>query len=621
VFKRIILPLLFLISATPSFATPAVYPDVPSDGYADVSGGSPPCAAGYVTSRSGLGCDKLSNSACDRDHDGFLSVACGGNDCDDTNRFVYPGVSTGGGCTNGYKTCQGNGTLTACISNTVTPLCEAAAGRSCRYIDHVNGSDVTGTGTFANPWKTWLKLVSYYQVADRPTGWVGVQPGDAIYFLGGSYTEGFTYNSHRKLFYLNLTNGDSTHVTKIKAYPGYSPVFDGASWCINSAPQPNGEILTACSTLEMEQCSYYLIDGIEFKNAYAEEGGGMKLSADVNSEIRNNYLHDLHGEANANAGCINTYSGPIGTYIHHNVFGDCYEVPRVGNPLKDGNIVVFGGHDLHISYNTFYNSNDWHSAGSTDSSTGIRYNRTDGVGGYEADHNVFLGMRNFAMSVIAPNSMIHDNLFVNSQLAVWDFALESSFYPTNHQFTFNTTVNTPFIEYIPTPQPPAPVGLTYFTDNVFMDNVAYGGGPGAEVGTAVIGTFLADTVYNEVVGGHTMSWNRNCYYNANYPQLRFDLFAATGAGRDLGALYSFTGWQGQGFDPNSFNENPTFNADWLATSTNCSNKGVRWGASGTSSSTSSGGSSSSASSSSAPPNEPLRFQHFSARRHARHMKR
>jgi hypothetical protein len=52
----------------------------------------------------------------------------------------------------------------------------------------------------------------------------------------------------------------------------------------------------------------------------------------------------------------------------------------------------------------------------------------------------------------------------------------------------------------------------------------------------------------------------------------FDLFGADSFG-DQGALYDFSGWQGQGYDTTSFDEDPAFDGDHHATSANCASFG------------------------------------------------
>ena len=66
-----------------------------------------------------------------------------------------------------------------------------------------------------------------------------------------------------------------------------------------------------------------------------------------------------------------------------------------------------------------------------------------------------------------------------------------------------------------------------------------------------------------------MTFESNCYHNPN-TALVFDLFGAGGSWGDLGDLYSFTEWQGQGYDGSSFDEDPALDAEFRATSSSCS---------------------------------------------------
>ena len=68
-------------------------------------------------------------------------VTVSSNDCDDTNRNVYPGIAIAcaASCGQGTQTCQSNGSFTGC---SCTPLCEAAGSGRCFYISALTGADL-----------------------------------------------------------------------------------------------------------------------------------------------------------------------------------------------------------------------------------------------------------------------------------------------------------------------------------------------------------------------------------------------------------------------------------------------------------------------------------------------
>lgn len=143
--------------------------DEPGNTGGSVNGTFGSCPVGYGYSISGTGCDLLCPGA-DRDNDGYTpngqagSSATSGHlpgasstsiDCDDTNKFIFPGVWTAIGCTGGqvHQCHATNGTYSSCVAP-ASITCEATGSGVCHHVDCTSGNDTTGDGTYSLPYKT-----------------------------------------------------------------------------------------------------------------------------------------------------------------------------------------------------------------------------------------------------------------------------------------------------------------------------------------------------------------------------------------------------------------------------------------------------------------------------------
>ncbi|MHC4398037.1 MAG: hypothetical protein ACYS1A_20530 [Planctomycetota bacterium] len=129
------------------------------------------------------------------------------------------------------------------------------------YIDPVSGSDSSGDGSLGNPWESFVNIITYYTGSYRPSGWVDIQAGDTIYLMNGTHNTivhpgdgGGAGGGGSHIAYFRHEDGTSSNWIYIKAYPGHSPVMD---------PQYSGK------GINIYQCSYWDVSGIEIKNAYS----------------------------------------------------------------------------------------------------------------------------------------------------------------------------------------------------------------------------------------------------------------------------------------------------------------------------------------------------------------
>jgi hypothetical protein len=148
----------------------------------------------------------------DKDRDGFPDS----QDCDDANKFIYPGISVScsESCGSGVKTCQSSGIYTSC---TCVPFCEAGTDGTCYYVDPIQGT-FSGSGTFQNRMKSLQKLLS-----EKPQKLKG---GDVVYLFSGVYEIETDLGTKGVILEITDINTPSGSIL-IKNYPGAIPVLNG----------------------------------------------------------------------------------------------------------------------------------------------------------------------------------------------------------------------------------------------------------------------------------------------------------------------------------------------------------------------------------------------------------
>jgi hypothetical protein len=93
------------------------------------------------------------------------------------------------------------------------------------------GSDTTGAGTLASPWRTVARFVS------------GAAAGDTLWCRGGTYAD-------TSLATVNSSSGTASQPITVRAYPGETPVFHGSGTGFSAFMHFNTGV------------SYWVIDGL-----------------------------------------------------------------------------------------------------------------------------------------------------------------------------------------------------------------------------------------------------------------------------------------------------------------------------------------------------------------------
>ena len=231
-------------------------------------------------------CDSIdaSCSGNDKDRDGFPSS----QDCDDSNRFIYPGISVAceASCGKGHRICQSNGSYSNCIC---TPLCEAQ-NANCYYVDPVSGSN-NGTGTFSNRVNSLNRLLEIVNLA----------AGDYVYLFSGLYDSGLG----RQLVISNIQASNNAMLV-FKNYPSEKPIF-------------RSETLSPGITIF--QSRGIMLDGIIIDSPFHF---GISIDSSRDITIRNSIIRGVKILDNNSASLIinNSSSVIIDNMIFYNVFSN-----------------------------------------------------------------------------------------------------------------------------------------------------------------------------------------------------------------------------------------------------------------------------------------------------------
>lgn len=465
----------------------------------------------------------------DKDRDGYTAS----QDCDDTDRYIYPSVAVSctAGCGEGTKVCQAGGSYSSC---SCTPLCEATGGGRCFYISPDTGSD-SNPGTYAAPWKTFLKVVSYYDSGDRPSGWVGLSPGDVVYFMNGYHRSTYMYNGERRAFFLRNVHGTSANRIKLKAYPGHKPVL----WPLEKA-----------IGMMLLQSSYITVEGLEITGA---DWSGLWLEEGHHYEARNNWIHDIDGDDSSNVGGI--YSLYVEELdVHHNLIHDNYDrtAADTGGHSEENsrNMVLFRGGNARIHHNVFFQTPPI-SENKSGGCITYKHAASDPDAVFEVDHNIFRNCKHASVGSGTRHSRIHHNLIVDSYpIQLKDFG--GTTYNQDNIVEYNTMVGGIGLNYDPIDNYGS-IGMLTFRKNIIIDNSS---SYGNDKSLLTIHPYGSDSLYNKTVTSGNLTINNNCYYNPG-ATLKWSLFAAGGGYGSLGALHSLSSWQSMGYDTNSSFVNPS----------------------------------------------------------------
>lgn len=491
----------------------------------------------------------------DQDRDGYVTDGVGpysGIDCDDEDRFIWPGVSTGDGCAAGqYHTCQTSGSYTSC-----TPLssftCHSGSGST--YWIEATETTCTGAGTYADPWA--LKCFS----DTGASGYHAPVAGDCYVLRGGTYTQTWG-SSPEKMIYVYDKDGTSTDRITIRGAPGEEAIIESP-----------GVAPDFIIPIKIEVSDYWFVHQLTIREGYAVFGVWFNGSA--YGEASNLKIYDLDGDCGSqNCAGVNFDSSGHYGHAHHNYFADNY---NRSNPTSQNNTTGVQGFSCdHIKFN----DNVCHCTRSGGCGYCIRIKHGTSTGGDEISRNTSQNSYWAAIASAQANINIWNNIIVSSgqssagQPGVAIVDLGGAFYPSGVSVRYNTIYASWSLMYNPSTDYGAIADPSItFSDNIVVDERATAYPATAEQGFMSLHHYGSDTLFTDVITGGKVDMNNNCYYNSDGESLFFSVFGASGGayGSSGGTYTGLAAWEaGTGFDADSFAKDPVLDSDLIATDTDC----------------------------------------------------
>lgn len=494
----------------------------------------------------------------DADNDGFPT----GSDCDDNNPRMYDGQVTVGGCAGTqYKLCSA-GTLSAC---TAGPYCPATGTGVCKYIDCGSGSDTTGNGSYATPWKTF-GMVSGGMLAGfsgAPSGAYSLLPGDAVVLIGsGTCSTAFNDGSVSVLGHFSKNGSNSgtgeIHITRL--------------------PGSTAQIIPASGEVFYIDGDFYHIWNLDMKvtsgsDPLIRDEGGDDLN------VENVYVYDTSGNGDNNFAPLRAVQTNR-VKFNRNLFK---------------NIKRSSGNGANVSCMTFIDD----SGNSTGQNEEVKYNRAwwdtydgtnngalafwkHGVSAAEAGtngavvlgniaYNAATGIRMYSSKLRASNNLfVTDTGSTSGQcLQIYDNGLANP--QEDEDFTYNTCVNTSSVLW----GYPAFNGSEQLriNHNVFVEN---------RTSYSDINAFLSllprstNTEKALADAYPYITASANSYYNSTALTGRYCYFCDNStASIDQGFGGALAAWQALGYDSGSVEANPVLDTSYRTTAVAVTDRGWR----------------------------------------------
>jgi hypothetical protein len=536
----------------------------------------------------------------DRDCDTELSVADGGNDCNDLHSQIRNGTFSSDGCSAGeYHYCE-NGVYKTGPGGSLGCTSAAPTERATNYYVNTDSGNDSNDCSNASPCATFTKFSA--------GGSITVGGDTAIYLRGSApLTDTNTGNRVPLVTFRTQSAGTSAELQNIIAHDPRGPRT-------TIAPTGCSTSVSDCVKFEIEDDNWW-VRGFEITGGHDD---GIKLVGADNLRASDNWVHDIDGRNNDNLTGIDvsgSIPGDTNIRVDHNIINDVWDadVNSGSNPTSAAQfdsttmIRTWKANNSIIEANYISNTLDpgpngsfvkvaargisgKHSCSAANCPDGIiyRYNivtkiqgqgiqglnvhKTKVYGNLVLTHTGFAATENGGGDGYTIDGLdIHHNTSV-----VYDYN------STQAAIGINDTTSTGAYQASPT------LGV-YVRDNIVVDNqTTYDAATGNEAKLITIGANGEDGHYEELFvtnhgenfpSGYFVS-DGNCFYNPNIAGLTngFCLYCETplslGGGGNFATFWKTT----MGMDALGFNEDPFSGAapsasDYRATSANCLGKG------------------------------------------------
>lgn len=487
----------------------------------------------------------------DRDADWYVNSADfigpnAGLDCNDADWWDRPGVETRNGCpVNEYRTCQTDGTYTACapIANFT---CHTGSGKTIWL--GPSGVTTAGCGTTRASPCNWLCIsnpsLACYDALDS---------GDCPLLMTGNHTGSWSDGGTVRQWYINNRDGTPTNPILARGEPGAIPGYASAAKLNGAGTSPTEVFLIYSFGSDNMQFKLLELDGT---SDYSQSGIHFDGGANPLAEL--NYIHDIGGESNNNLSGVKCRSDTVNCTVRNNLFknncevGSCTDQNSGDVTVMDdtGNIVITGNVAWGSTRGFCFRVKHADDLATVDMS----YNFCDGVDQYA------IGSEN--KDTIANNNWISDCSFyalryagIGSVSGWWkDSVFSKNTVQRCGMFTASPTWDdsTGHQNYS---------GTTIFTaDHNIMsdDNASYDSDEGD--GVTRMCEYNCDNGEFAAANGKAI-WTNNVYFSSGTSSLRFGYFGQAGGGADYAGLAA---WQAAGFDIGSVQDDPALDSDGLS---------------------------------------------------------
>lgn len=502
----------------------------------------------------------------DPDRDGYTTT-----DCDNTNRYIYPGISITAGCSAGqFRTCQSDGTYTAC-ANLSTFTCKSGSG-SDYWLD-VGTATCSASNSYASP-------SSYLCFSDTGmTNYHAPVAGDCFIFKTvGTYST--TWSGSTKQIYVSNKDGTSSDHIKIAVLPGTSWAEAG----IGSGVKIAGAGTAA--PIYIEDSSYWDVTGVEVTRSSGSQDSGIWWNGGDHGHGWNLAVHGVSAtNGNGNPAGLRANSHASWT-IDHFLAYDNYPLTDATNQ-NNADVLFMDVSDVNIQYGVVYstaNAEIGIKGKHVGTGTTAAYIKNNVVFNEYQEGITFGGYSNITVA----NNYLEENMRANSGAGMTIMTTGTTPVSNAYQdivIEYNTIINSGCFEVRPEDDA-TQLGSPFatFRKNVCVDNRATSYPADGTDGFIRIFHYGSDAVYNEFITGGTLTIDHNGYYNSIGTAIYETVFgdnSSTSNGTTYSTCSSMVTGSGTIAHTGSACENPSLNADGIATSTNTRD----WGWAQTSSTT------------------------------------